>query len=260
MSRSDPAPGWFRKHFNEDYRIIYAGRNQEEADVEAARVVKELGIRPGERVLDLCCGHGRHLTALAKHGVRAVGVDLSMALLRQIPPTGATPGGKRAVCADMRALPFAGSIAGRIHGFSAVVNFFTSFGYFETDDENFLAVCEVARVLEPGGRFSLDLMNAGPAVRSLEPRTERRAGSFRVIEERRYDAARRRIEKRITIGQDGSSHARDYFESVRVYSPDEIASLLAAAGLEATRMLGDFAGRPHDPGSPRMIVLGRKQR
>jgi SAM-dependent methyltransferase len=250
MTACDPAPGWFRRHFNEDYLLIYGGRDQAQADLEAARILAELEIRPGQRVLDLCCGFGRHLAAFAKHRVDAVGADLSMPLLARVEPRDA----RRVVCADMRSLPFPG---GKL-GFSAVVNFFTSFGYFESDEENLAAAREMARVIQPGGRFSMDLMNAGVVVRGLEPRTERAAGPFRVTEVRRYDATRRRIEKEIALRREGCNVEKRYLESVRVFSPGEIRELLTAAGLLVDRMLGDFSGGAYSERSLRMIVLGGK--
>jgi SAM-dependent methyltransferase len=253
MRRMDPfvpSPGWFRKHFNEDYRTIYAGRNQAEADEEAASIVRTLDIRPRERVLDLCCGFGRHVVALRKLGIHAIGADLSLTLLRQA-ARGRPP---HLVAADMRALPFGGGAP----GFAVVVNFFTSFGYFAEDSENEAALREIARVLEAGGRFSLDLMNARPTIRSLVPLTVREAGPYEVREERRHDAARGRIEKRITLICQESGVSREYHESVRIFTRGEITASLAGAGLTVERVLGGFDGLPHDEGSPRMIVIGRK--
>lgn len=257
MTRSalsgESSPSWFRRHFNEDYLTIYSGRNASQAEAEVAGIVRELAVTADDRVLDLCCGFGRHLSAFARRGIRAVGVDLSLALLRRVGaemPCDAC----RVVCADMRALPFASG--GEV--FSVVLNLFTSFGYFDEDEENFLALREIERVLAPGGRFAIDLLNAETAVSALEPRTERRAGPFRLVEERQYDARRRRIEKRIVLTRPGEAEERRYFESVRVFGAEEIVGFLGRAGLRTDRLLGDFDGRGFGPGTARMIVLGTK--
>ena len=254
MRSPEPTHGWFRQHFNEDYRAIYQGRDQAQADAEVALVSQELKIGPRDTVLDLCCGYGRHLNAFARQGLRATGVDLSLPLLLQVKPSS----GRRVICADMRALPFAGGGS----GFSVIVNFFTSFGYFQADADNAGAASELARVLRPGGRFCMDLMNAAATIRSLEPYTKRVAGPYEVSEERTYDVERRRIEKRITLlekdSKDASTQAKHYFESVRVFSPLEITDLLTHAGLEVDRMLGDFSGSPFQNDSKRMIVLGSR--
>jgi SAM-dependent methyltransferase len=214
-------------------------------------VVRELEITPDDRVLDLCCGFGRHLGALDRRGITAIGLDLSLLLLRRVERQEPA---RRVVCGDMRRLPFGGGEA----AFTVVVNFFTSFGYFDSDEENALALHEMARVLAPGGRFSIDLLNARSSVAALAPRTMRRAGPFEVLEERSFDPKTRRIEKRITLTVPQTDEQRSYFESVRVYEPQEIRELVERSGLTVDRLLGDFTGQPFGPETPRMIVLGRK--
>ena len=101
-------------------------------------VAAHLGPPRPNAVLDLACGTGRHTEALRGRGFRALGVDLSLTLLARRP-------GLPRVGGDMRRLPFAGG------SFDWVLNFFTSFGYFESERENFRVLQEVVRVLAPGG-------------------------------------------------------------------------------------------------------------
>lgn len=251
MNDASASPAWFRTHFNEDYLVIYSGRSQEQADQEVDFVIRQLGIRTEETVLDLCCGFGRHLDALRRRDISAVGVDLSPSLLAIARERLRVP----LVCADMRMLPFTGGGA----GFHALVNFFTSFGYFETARDNIEAAREMARVLRPGGRFSIDLMNREPAIAGLIPRSERRKGEIHIVEERSFNERRSRIEKSIRVTDLRSGVERSYFESVRVYSPAEIRDLLGTAGLAVERLFGSFRGEPFGPESPRMIVTGRRR-
>ena len=249
---SSTSPAWFRQHFNDDYPTLYAGRTQEQADAEVAFAVERLDICSRDRVLDLCCGHGRHLRSFAARGIPVVGVDLSDALLRRAP----RDEGIRVVRADMRRLPFAGGV----DSFSVLVNFFTSFGYFDSEDDNAAAVREMARILAPGGRFLLDLMNLHATLDSLAPRTERRAGPFEVVEERWFDGSRRRIEKRIRLVDSRSGERREYIESVRVYEEDEIRELLTSEGLDVERVFGDFAGSEAGGQAPRMVLTGTRRK
>lgn len=241
---------WFREAFNEEYRLVYAARTNEQAQDETACIVRALGIQTGDRVLDLCCGHGRHLQAFRQRGLSAVGLDLSLPLLREFRDSFAS-GAADIVQGDMRRLPFDGC-------FDVVVNFFTSFGYFEFEIDHQRVVHELAGTLKPKGRFSLDLMNAARAVRTLVPTTERQVAGFTVIENRRYDKLRRRIEKDVTLRDTRGETAKSYTESVRVFSTDEITALLANAGLRVDRLLGDFTDAPYHDDSARMIILGSK--
>jgi SAM-dependent methyltransferase len=247
---SNASPAWFRQHFNADYRTLYCGRTEEEAECEVEFAVARLAIERSETVLDLCCGYGRHLRAFARRGIAAVGIDLSPELLREAP----RGPGIHLACADMRRLPFAGGE----QGFPVLVNFFTSFGYFDADEENERAAREMARVLRPRGRFLIDLLNPKHVVRRLVPRSERRAGPFAVVEERWFDAARRRIEKRIELHDAAKGERRRYAESVRVYEEAEIRALLEREGLEVREVFGDFAGSPPAGDAPRLVVSGRR--
>jgi SAM-dependent methyltransferase len=235
---------WYREWFGEDYLDLYAHRDTREAHHHidfAERVL--CGARPGV-VLDLACGAGRHSEVLAERGYRVVGVDLSLILLAQRPDLPRVRG-------DMRRLPFAGET------FDWVLNFFTSFGYFESERENFQVLEEVARVLRPGGSFLIDLLNPEPAVAGLKPREQRQEEDRRIEIERWYDPASARINKRIRLQAAGSA-PRTFLESVRAYRLEEVGNGLAWVGLEVRDRFGDFSGERYARDSERMILVARK--
>ena len=238
---------WYRQHFNEDYRTLYAARDDAEAEVQVAFAEEQLKIRPHDRVLDLCCGHGRHLEALAKRNIRATGVDLSLPLLKEA----LLRGSGALLRADMRKLPFAAGA----EGFSVLLNFFTSFGYFQEENDNLAVIEEIARVLRPGGRFLLDLMNPHNAS-SPEPSTLREEGSFEIAEERWFSQEDQRVEKRIRLLDRTTGRESEYMESVRVYLEDEIISILAEQNLKVEQVFGDFEGSAFATESPRQVLCG----
>ena len=99
----------------------------------------------GVRLLDLCCGHGRHAVPLAQLGYRVSGLDLSRPLLARAAAAAAAQGQRVGLVeADMRRLPFADG------SFDAVLNLFHAFGYLEDEAQDELVLDEVARVLAPG--------------------------------------------------------------------------------------------------------------
>lgn len=238
---------WYKEWFGEDYLDLYAHRDSAEAELHSDFVEAELfpGLAPGA-VLDLACGGGRHTAVLRRRGYRVFGVDLSFVLLAQSP-------GLPRVAGDMRRLPFASG------SFDGVLNFFTSFGYFETERENFLVLEEVVRVLAPGGRFLLDLMNPEPVLANLQPRQVVEAEGRRIEIERWYDDTAKRINKRIRI-RPTHGPERSFLESVRAYREDEVTTGLEWAGLEVTRRFGSFSGDPYRRDSDRLILVGHKPR
>ena len=94
---------WYREAFGRHYLEVYAHRDDQSARREVAFAADALGLTPGDHVLDLACGAGRHSRALAAIGCRVAGMDLSPELLAS---AGAKAGGPEYVRGDMRSLPF----------------------------------------------------------------------------------------------------------------------------------------------------------
>jgi SAM-dependent methyltransferase len=237
---------WYKEWFGEEYLELYSHRDESEAEVNADFVERHLAGPPPRAVLDLACGAGRHTAALRRRGYRTLGVDLSLTLLARMRASNLPR-----VAGDMRRLPF------KAESFDWVLNFFTSFGYFEAERENFLVLEEIARVLTPGGCFLIDLMNPGPALEGLKP-AERQVLDGREAEiERWYDAGSQRIQKRIVVRAPGEP-PRTFLESVRLYQPEEVTIGLRWAGLEVDTLFGNFHGDPYERDSERLIITGRK--
>ncbi len=73
---------WVRDFFDDGYRFLYGDMlSPERTEFEVAGLVQLTGLREGARVLDLCCGDGRHSVPLQRRGHRVTGVDLSRKLL-----------------------------------------------------------------------------------------------------------------------------------------------------------------------------------
>jgi ubiquinone/menaquinone biosynthesis C-methylase UbiE len=241
---------WFATAFGAWYPVVYAHRTVAAAAPEAEFAQKVLHISPDDRLLDLCCGNGRHLVHLAKTAPQAAGLDYSADLLRLARENiGASR--NRLLRGDMRALPFADNT------FDAITNFFTSFGYFQDAREDRKTATEIARVLRPGGRFFIDYLNESHVKKTLIPHSERRQDQYLILETRWIDPDTNRVNKRTEVEHEGRVLTR-MAESVRLYSLDELAELLDAAGLEINQTYGDYEGNPTDPIRPRLILSGHR--
>lgn len=238
---------WYKEWFGEEYLELYSHRDESEAEEHVDLVERTLGRGPRPAaVLDLACGSGRHTAVLRRRGFRALGVDLSLTFLARMKERGLPP-----VAGDMRRLPFVDE------SFDWVLNFFTSFGYFERERENFRVLEEIVRILSPGGRFLIDLMNPGPVIENLEPRETRELDGRRVRIERWYDPGTWRVNKRIVVETRGEP-PRTFLESVRLYRPEEVVIGLRWAGLEVDGLYGNFQGEPYERDRERLILVGHK--
>jgi len=242
------AADWYRRAFGALYPIVYSHRTVEAARPEARFAAAQIALHPGDRVLDLCCGNGRHMVHFVREGADVTGLDYSPDLLTLA--RRAVGHDAHLVRADMRALPFE-------NAFDVVVNFFTSFGYFVDPEENERVVCGVARALKPGGRLFLDYLNASHVRETLVPGSVRHSGDHEIRETRWIDQRRRRVNKSMAVWRDGTL-VHESSESVQLYDPDEFRALIEHNGLCVDHMFGDYAGAPLDPARPRMIVVGHK--
>jgi ubiquinone/menaquinone biosynthesis C-methylase UbiE len=243
---------WFVKAFEADYLHRYAHRTDAAARAETPFLISALKIKRGARVLDLCCGAGRHSRALAASGMQVVGVDLSADLLltASFKPSGRKRIGY--VRADMRRLPLQSA------RFDAGVNLFTSFGYFTTEQQNERALSEAVRVLKTGARFVLDFMNIPYVVKHLVAESERTVDCERIVERRWYDRKRGRLIK--TAHGTACGKPIERFESVRAYTPAELAALFKKCGLRVVARYGGLKGEAFKAGtSPRCVLVGEKR-
>lgn len=235
---------WYKEWFGAEYLELYSHRDQGEADAHIDFVVEALeGDAPGA-VLDLASGAGRHTQALRRRGIRALGVDLSLTLLTE-PPR------QPSVAADMCCLPFSADV------FDWVLNFFTSFGYFESERENTQVLHEIHRVLTPGGRFLIDLFNRDFVVANLVERERQQRQGYDVEIERWFDRRTQRVNKRIRV-HSPHRQSQTFLESVRAYTRQEVEQSLERVGLSVDRLFGDFQGEPFRSDSERLILVGQR--
>lgn len=239
---------WWETFFGPDYLKQY---EQTPAHEEVDGIEKILRLRSGSRVLDLACGAGRHAVELARRGHDVVGYDLSATLLREARATARRARVKVAfVRGDMREIPYAGR-------FDAVVNMFTSFGYFDRIEDDRKVLAGVARALRRRGKFLMERFNREALAYELPMQGWRILDDGSVIlQEDAFDVLRGRYDTRqIVIDRHGT---RDHRGSVRAYTLPELKELFESAGLSIHKVLGGLDLSPYRARSRRIVILAVK--
>ena len=210
---------------------------------------------PTNVVLDLCCGQGRHSIALAKTGLDVTGVDLSEEMLAiaasEADKAGVTLNLRRA---DMRQLPI--DFENR---FDAIINMFSSFGYLESESDDQQVLHQAAKVLKPGGRLMMDLLNREWVIINNEEYDWHQHADGRVVLEHR-DLNLAQSINHLTYTEilpDGTRRIMSDL-NMRLYTLTEMIKMLDTANLTLQNVYGGFRGENYTVNTRRMILVAVK--
>ena len=244
MSTKDWFASWFDTSY---YHVLYHKRDDKEAKRFITRLVKHLKIPNQSDVLDLACGKGRHSKTLGELGMNVLGTDLSKKSIQ-----GALK--KETDCVHFLVHDMREVIPNR--DFDVIFNLFTSFGYFENEDENEKVLKGIYDMLRPNGYFIFDFLNLERTLADLVEKESKEIDGIRFDIERNFDG--KFIKKSIAVVDDGKEH--HFEEKVRVFRFDEIKEMMRKQGLIATEVFGDFELNPYDEQhSERMILICKKK-
>lgn len=219
---------------------------------EAEFLVKALRLKKGSRILDVPCGVGRHSKALAELGMSVTGVDINSDCLRLA----------RGICKGKQVRLTRGDMAdlSKYEGqFDAVINWFTSFGYFESDSANEHVMRQMIHALKPGGRFAIQLINRDWLLKVFRPVDWSKNGESFVMEARKYDPQTCTNESQRIVLDEKTGRAKRFYHRVRLYSMEEMVALLHGSGLANIRVYSGYeGGRFQRHRSTHPIYVGEK--
>jgi SAM-dependent methyltransferase len=247
---------WYKNFFENWYLAFWpAGSKRFKPSYikkEVAFIKRTLNLQKGTKILDLACGHGRHLIPLARAGYQMTGLDLSRkALALLIKNAKKTKVKVRIVQSDMRKIPFKNE-------FDAAINMFTAFGYLENDQENFKVLKAAAKALKPGGKFLIDISNRDWIQTHFQTKSWQRVNKLVMLEERKYDPKTHRNVVKIQI-LDSKGVWHKTIHKVRMYSLAEMKQNLARVGLKIIKLFGEtYNHQKFTKKSRRLVILAVK--
>jgi SAM-dependent methyltransferase len=211
-----------------------------------------LALPSGARILDVPCGQGRHAHLLAEAGFRVDGLDYSRFLLDRAKERGTGPS-LHYTRGDMRKLP--ARWTGR---FDAVVNLFTSFGFFTDPVDDARVIAEIGRVLRPDGVFVFHGGSRDGVMSRFLARDWWKSDDGTVIaHERSFDPLSGILSIETTWEGPSGSGTREH--RLRLYTATRLAELCLDAGLIVHEAYDGFRDRPLMRGSSEMLLVARKR-
>ncbi|MGO3708063.1 MAG: class I SAM-dependent methyltransferase [Mesonia hippocampi] len=158
---TDSTTKWYASWFDtEFYHILYKDRDYREAKLFMGNLIDYLDLDKNAHILDLACGKGRHSIYLNQLGFPVTGVDLSKNSI-QAAQKYATETLQFKVHDMTQTLPTK---------FDAVFNLFTSFGYFDKEEDNLNTLKAIKQELKPGAKAVIDFMNVDYVAKNLVPK------------------------------------------------------------------------------------------
>ncbi len=247
-----PIPAdWWATYFDAHYLLEYSPIFDLARDRrEVARLLEVLGLPAGSRILDVPCGQGRHAHLFAEAGYDVDGLDLSHELLARARARG-TGKTLRYTRGDMRRLP-----ARWTARFDAVVNLFTSFGFFVLPRDDERVVAEWARVLKPGGVLVWHGGNRDGVMRRFLARDWWLADDHTMIgHERSFDA----LSGVLTVRSTWRGRSKGQREHrIRLYSATHLAEMFVRHGLVVEAAYDGWTERALSRRSGEMLLVARK--
>lgn len=236
---------WFAEWFNSPYyHLLYQHRSMDEADAFIPVLIEKLGIVPGNRVLDLACGKGRHARSFHAAGLQVTGLDLAPESIEEARKQ--SPADIRFEVGDMRTFALD-------EQFDLVANLFTSFGYFESEEDNHRVLQQIAKHLKRDGRLVIDFLNTNKVVANLVPESVQESGGVTFHITRRLEKGQ--IIKRIAFEDEGKNYA--FEERVQALRPSDFEVMLSSNGFETVEAFGNYQMEPFRPESDRLILVAK---
>jgi SAM-dependent methyltransferase len=234
---------WFTEWFDSPYyHILYKKHDEQDAQRSIDQFLHCLDLPAGARLLDLACGKGRHSRYLASCGFDVTGLDISpnsIEFAQQF-----AHDHLNFYQHDMR-LPF------RINYYDAVLNIFTSFGYFDRDEDHERTLLNAAKGLRPGGKLLIDYFNSTWVRNSLVAHTEQEIDGIHFRWEKRVDD--KKVYKKVFFHAEG----RDWYfeEKVRLFTLSDFEMMFARVGFTLSGIIGGYDGSAFDEQQSKRLIL-----
>jgi SAM-dependent methyltransferase len=238
---------WFKNWFNSPYyHVLYDNRNEIEAQDFINNLLHYLQPQPVARMLDLACGKGRHAVYLASKGFDVTGLDLAEKSIRAANQFQHEK--LHFYTHDMRQVY-------RINYFDYIFNFFTSFGYFDSETDNVKTLKSIYKGLNWNGVVVIDFMNIHKAIEGLpmEMEIEKKGIKFQVKKFLKDGF----IVKEIVVIDNGVQH--HFAEKVQALTLQHFERYFEKAGLKIKTVFGNYNLDPYDTKlAERLIIVGNK--
>ncbi|NBG66495.1 class I SAM-dependent methyltransferase [Acidiluteibacter ferrifornacis] len=234
---------WFDSHY---YHLLYQSRDEKEAHQFIQRLIGRFALKKGLKIIDIACGKGRHSKFISTLGFDVTGIDLSAESITYAQKD------------ENKNLHFARHDMREVfrpNYFDVALNLFTSFGYFESEEENKKAIQAMADNLVRQGHLVIDFLNVKKVIKTLPVKEQKTIENITFNIEKFL--ANGYITKEIAFDDEGRAfHFTEYVKNIQLHQFQEYLNL---SGLEIIHTFGDYHLNSFDETtSDRLILICKK--
>jgi len=243
QKETDNCNNWFVSWFDSPYyHILYKERNYREAQLFMDNLTHYLNLPEHAKVLDLACGKGRHAIYLNQLGFDVLGVDLSENSISVAKKNENDT--LHFKVHDMR-VPFE-------EKYDAIFNLFTSFGYFEHEEDNGKTLVAIKESLSEYGFGVIDFMNSTNVIANLV------TDEIKTVDEIDFHIKRFHIDGYIykEIDFEDKGEKFHFTEKVRAFTLADFQQMMDDVGIYLLDIFGDYKLKKfHKTDSERLIMI-----
>lgn len=243
MNTKSDTTNWYASWFDTKYyHILYKDRDYEEAQLFMKHLTNYLNLPEQGTILDLACGKGRHAIYLNKLGYTVTGVDLSENSINHA----------KQFENDTLKFDVHDMCVPYHKQFDAVFNLFTSFGYFEHENNNLKTLKTIQQNLNELGFGVIDFMNVDYIIENLVSEETKIVDNYS-FHIKRY-VKDQYIYKEIYFSDDGKDF--HFTEKVKALTLDDFKVYFKKAGITLLDIFGDYKlNKFHKSTSKRLILI-----
>ncbi|MBN1115311.1 MAG: class I SAM-dependent methyltransferase [Oligoflexia bacterium] len=230
--------------------FLFTRERLQSTPLEVDNIIALLDLRPGMKILDLCCGIGRHTLEIARRGYDTVGVDRTQFYLDT-----AQKGAKQKnikvefIKSDMREYV-------KPDTFDVILNLFSSFGYFEDPKDDEKVLKNAFQSLKKGGVLLIETMSREIMARIFRKNEWNEIDGVFMLQEHEITDNWTRVRNRWIVIDDQKKY--EYCFSHRIYSGSELVTMLEFFGFKNVDAYSDYAGNPYNHQLNRLVIKGVK--
>lgn len=233
---------WFKYWFNTPYyHLLYNKRNDKEAQLFMVNLVAYLKLNASDSILDLACGKGRHSIYLNSLGFTVTGIDLSENSI------------------DLAKKSSDKNLTFKVHDmrqpfdikYDAILNLFTSFGYFKDNQDDLKVLQNIKNALKPNGVAVIDYLNIKKAIAEIIPEEVEKRGDLNFNIKRFVD--NNFINKEIRFNTNNTNYS--FSEHVKCIDLNTFKNYFNTLNLQLVATFGDYNLNPFNETTSERLIL-----